>query len=65
MTEEAVKKIVYAIRVLVQQAKLRDRLYGAEVSLGTFGTESVIQEYAFQAEALRHTAEILTNMIEE
>jgi hypothetical protein len=33
--------------------------------LGTFGTESVIQEYAFQAEALRHTAEILTNMIEE
>ena len=48
MNEEAAEKIAYAIRVLEQQAKLRDRLYGAEVSLGTFGTESVIQDYAFQ-----------------
>jgi hypothetical protein len=65
MTEEAAEKIAYAIRVLEQQAKLRDRLYNAEASLGTFGTESVIQEYAFQAEALRHTAAVLTDLLEE
>jgi hypothetical protein len=65
MTEEAAEKISYAIRILEQQARLRDRLYNAEASLGTFGTESVIQEYAFQAEALRHTAAVLTDMIKE
>jgi predicted transcriptional regulator len=62
MTEEAVKKISYAIRVLEQQAKLRDRLYGAEVSLGN---EEAAQEYATQAEALRHTAAVLTDLLEE
>jgi hypothetical protein len=65
MTEEAAEKIAYAIRVLEQQAKLRDRLYSAEASLGTFGTESVIQEYAFQASSLRHTAAVLTDLIDE
>ena len=65
MTEEAAEKIAYAIRVLEQQARLRDRLYSAEASLGTFGTESVIQEYAFQASSLRFTAAVLTDLLEE
>ena len=62
MTEDAAKKIAYAIRVLFQQAKLRDRLYGVEVSLGN---EDAAQDYAFQAEALRHTAAVLTDLIDE
>ena len=65
MTEEAANKIAYAIRVLEQQARLRDRLYSAEVSLGTFGTESVIQEYTDQANALRFTAAVLNDLIDE
>jgi len=65
MNEEAAEKIFYAIRVLEQQARLRDRLYSAEASLGDFGTESVIQEYAFQASSLRHTAAVLTDLLEE
>jgi hypothetical protein len=62
MTEEAAEKIVYAIRVLEQQARLRDRLYGAEVSLGN---EAAAQEYATQAEAVRFTAAVLTDLIDE
>jgi len=62
MTEEAAEKIVYAIRVLEQQARLRDRLYGAEVSLGN---EDAAQEYATQAEAVRFTAAVLTDLLEE
>jgi predicted transcriptional regulator len=62
MIEEDAKKIAYAIRVLEQQAKLRDRLYGAEVSLGN---EDAAQEYADQAEALRFTAAVLTDLLEE
>ena len=62
MTEEAANKIVYAIRVLEQQARLRDRLYSAEVSLGN---EEAAQEYAIQAEALRFTAAVLTDLLEE
>jgi hypothetical protein len=65
MTEEAAEKIAYAIRVLEQQARLRDRLYGAEVSLGSLGNEGVIQDYAFQAGSLRFTAAVLTDLLEE
>jgi predicted transcriptional regulator len=62
MTEEAAEKISYAIRVLEQQARLRDRLYGAEVSLGN---EAAAQEYATQAEAVRFTVAVLTDLIDE
>jgi hypothetical protein len=62
MTEDAAKKIATGIRVLEQQAKLRDRLYGAEVSLGN---EDAAQEYADQAEALRFTAAVLTDLLEK
>ena len=62
MTEENAKRIALAIRVLFQQAKLRDRLYGAEVSLGN---EENAQEYADHANALRYTAAVLTDLIDE
>jgi hypothetical protein len=62
MTEEAAEKVTYAIRVLEQQARLRDRLYGAEVSLGN---EAAAKEYATQAEAVRFTAAVLTDLLEE
>lgn len=62
MTEENAKRIALAIRVLFQQAKLRDRLYGVEVSLGN---EDAAQEYADHANALRYTAAVLTDLIDE
>lgn len=62
MTEEAAKKITAGIRVLEQQARLRDRLYGAEVALGN---EDAAQEYAIQAEAMRFTAAVLNDLIDE
>jgi hypothetical protein len=62
MTEENAKRVALAIRVLFQQAKLRDRLYGVEVSLGN---EDAAKDYAFQAESMRFTAAVLTDMIEE
>lgn len=59
---ERVDLITIGIRILEQQAKLRDRLGASEETLGN---AERAKEYAYQAKGLRFSAEKLADLIEE
>jgi len=60
-TPETIAQVKMGIRVLLQQAQMRDRLGASEAALGH---DDKAAEYAAQALALRVSAEALTDLIE-